>query len=208
MSGKQQVDIETWARKEHFDLFNSFDDPYYGVTVNIDCTQAYRFSKEKGISFFLYSLYQCLNAAQQIEAFKYRIEDDQVFIHDQVDAGSTIGRSNGTFGFVHLLYFPTLEEFIAVSSKEVEEVKNATTLVRSPARNVIRFSSLPWINFTSISHASNSLFKDSCPKISFGKMTENEGKRTMPISIHVHHALVDGLHVGQFIDCLQELMNQ
>jgi chloramphenicol O-acetyltransferase type A len=48
---------------------------------------------------------------------------------------------------------------------------------------------------------------DSCPKISFGKMTNHNGKRTMPVSIHVHHALVDGLHLGQYIDCLQGLLN-
>jgi len=204
---KQKVDIENWVRKEHFQLFNQFDDPYYGVCVNIDCTNAYRFAKEKGISFFLYSLYQSLNAAHRVEAFKYRIEGDEVFIYDQIDAGSTIGRSNGTFGFVRVFYSADLTEFITEAAKEVEEVKNATTLVREPANNVIRFSSLPWINFTSISHASNSQFKDSCPKISFGKMTETDGKRTMPVSVHVHHALVDGIHVGQFIDCLQELMN-
>ncbi|QNK64749.1 chloramphenicol acetyltransferase [Pedobacter sp. PAMC26386] len=205
---KQKVDIETWVRKEHFELFNTFDEPYYGVTVNIDCTKAYRYAKENNLSFFLYCMYQCLEAAQIIEPFKYRIEEGEVFIYDQVDAGSTIGRSNGTFGFIHLLYFPVLTEFIEVASKEVDVVKNATSLIRSPANNVIRFSSLPWINFTSISHAGNSAFKDTCPKISFGKMVESNGKRTMPMSVHVHHALVDGLHVGQFIDCLQELMNQ
>lgn len=205
---RQQVDLETWVRKEHFNLFNEFDDPYYGVCVNIDCTKAYLFAKQNGISFFLYSLYNSLAAAHLVEPFKYRVEGNEVYIYDQIDAGSTIGRPNGTFGFVHLLYFPSLTEFITVSSKEVELVKNADTLIRNPAKNVIRFSSLPWIDFTSISHASNSLFKDSCPKISFGKMTEKDGKRTMPVSVHVHHALVDGLHVGQFIDAFQELMNQ
>lgn len=29
----------------------------------------------------------------------------------------------------------------------------------------------------------------------------------MPISVHVHHALVDGYHVGQFFDFLQEQMH-
>jgi chloramphenicol O-acetyltransferase type A len=29
----------------------------------------------------------------------------------------------------------------------------------------------------------------------------------MPISINVHHGLMDGFQVGQFIDCFQELMN-
>jgi chloramphenicol O-acetyltransferase type A len=31
-------------------------------------------------------------------------------------------------------------------------------------------------------------------------MTVSEnGKRTMPMSIHVHHGLMDGLHLGQFV---------
>ncbi len=50
-------------------------------------------------------------------------------------------------------------------------------------------------------------FKDSAPKISFGKMTETNGEKSMPVSIHVHHALVDGVDVGRYIDCYQELMN-
>ncbi|RYZ84904.1 MAG: chloramphenicol acetyltransferase, partial [Proteobacteria bacterium] len=49
---------------------------------------------------------------------------------------------------------------------------------------------------------------DSCPKISFGKMTvDTNGKRTMPMSVHVHHALLDGYHVGYFTDRFQELMS-
>jgi chloramphenicol O-acetyltransferase len=43
---------------------------------------------------------------------------------------------------------------------------------------------------------------------SFGKMKINEnGKKTMPMSIHVHHGLVDGLHLGQFVDYFQEIIN-
>jgi chloramphenicol O-acetyltransferase type A len=38
-------------------------------------------------------------------------------------------------------------------------------------------------------------------------MTEEKDKKTMPISIHVHHGLMDGYHVGLFIARLEELMN-
>jgi chloramphenicol O-acetyltransferase type A len=38
-------------------------------------------------------------------------------------------------------------------------------------------------------------------------MTENGGKRSMPVAIHVNHALVDGIHVGQYVDCFQARMN-
>jgi chloramphenicol O-acetyltransferase type A len=39
-------------------------------------------------------------------------------------------------------------------------------------------------------------------------MTRENGKKSMPVSVHVHHMLMDGYHVGQFIDAFQELMNR
>jgi len=204
---KSKVDIDNWIRKPHYQFFKAFEEPYYGVCVNVDCTSAYRFAKANGHSVFLYFLYQSLSAAQKIEAFKYRIDGDEVFLYDQIDAGSTIARSNGTFGYGHILYRPGLPEFLSDANREVERVRSASDLTRTIAPNVIRYSALPWIDFTSISHARMFSQPDSCPRISFGKMTEAAGRKSMPVSIHVHHALVDGLHVGQYIDCFQELLN-
>ena len=67
------------------------------------------------------------------------------------------------------------------------------------------FSAVPWVNFTSVSHARNFAFRESCPKITFGKLSQN---KKMPVSIHAHHALVDGIHVGEFIKEFQRLMNK
>jgi chloramphenicol O-acetyltransferase type A len=39
-------------------------------------------------------------------------------------------------------------------------------------------------------------------------MTVSEtGKRTMPMSIHVHHGLMDGYHLGEFATTFQALMD-
>ena len=74
---------------------------------------------------------------------------------------------------------------------------------------MIHFSAIPWLNFTSLSHARSYSYPDSCPKISFGKMTTlDNGKKMMPLSVHVHHGLMDGMHVGKFVALFQELMNQ
>ncbi|MDR6943298.1 chloramphenicol acetyltransferase [Mucilaginibacter pocheonensis] len=205
---KHKLNIDTWVRKEHFNFFKNFEEPFYGVVVNIDCTAAYRFAKNNGVSFFLYYLHKSLSAANNIEPFKYRIYGDDVFVYDQINAGPTIGRDNGTFGFSYIDFHPSFEDFETGAKKEIERVQSTTTLFAPKLDDdIIHFSSLPWINFTSLSHARSFSFPDSCPKISFGKMTENDGKLTMPVSVHVHHALIDGLHVGQFIDQFQELMN-
>jgi chloramphenicol O-acetyltransferase type A len=40
---------------------------------------------------------------------------------------------------------------------------------------------------------------DSAPRITFGKITERDGRCTMPVSIHVHHGFVDGEHVADYV---------
>ena len=58
-----------------------------------------------------------------------------------------------------------------------------------------------------MSHARKFFYQDSCPKISFGKVRDENGRKIMGISVHVNHALMDGLHVSQFVDAYQQLLN-
>src|ERR1700761_4029384 len=109
---KQQLDITTWNRKEHFEFFMQFDEPYHGVSVDVDCTVAYKTAKERGCSVWLYYFYQAIAAANITEAFKLRVEDGKVYVYDRVDGGSTIGRPNGTFGFGDFIYSPSFDEFL------------------------------------------------------------------------------------------------
>lgn len=204
---KQKIDLDTWERKEHFLFFNQFEEPYYGVCVTMDCTGAYRFAKDNQLSFFLYTMYLSLTAAQRIKEFTYRIEDGNVYAYNRIDGGSTVARPNGTFGFGFYPYHTSLTNFMQSATLEVADVQNRTDLIRPGVTNLIRYSSLPWIDFTSLSHARMFSVPDSAPRISFGKITGLNGKRTFPVSIHVHHALVDGLHVGQYINLFQQLMN-
>jgi chloramphenicol O-acetyltransferase type A len=48
---------------------------------------------------------------------------------------------------------------------------------------------------------------DSIPRIAWGKYFEENGKIKLPLSVQVHHALVDGLHVGQYFNAIQEILD-
>lgn len=203
------LDIETWNRKDQFRFFSQFEEPFFGITVQVDCTESYAFAKANNYSFFLYYLYQSLKAANQIEPFKYRIVEGKVYQYDVVNASPTINRPDGTFGFSYMDYHPDFASFVTSAQITMEEVRNSTGLIPAVSgENVIHYSSIPWINFTSLSHARSFSFKDSCPKISFGKMMEVKDRKLMPLSIHVHHALMDGFHVGQYIDLYQQLLSE
>ncbi|MGO4817259.1 CatA-like O-acetyltransferase [Flavobacterium sp. W22_SRS_FP1] len=208
---KTLLDLENWPRKEHFHFFRQFDEPFFGATVEIDCTAAYANSKKLDCSFFIYYLHKTLVAVNTIEPFRYRISDDKIYINDRIDASATIGRPDGTFGFSLIEYNHSFDIFKANALAEIERIQTTTGLfTRSfESDNVIHFSAIPWLNFTSLSHARSFSAPDSCPKISFGKMMVAEnGKRTMSMSIHVHHGLIDGLQLGSFVDYFQEIMNQ
>lgn len=207
---KTLLNLNNWSRKEHFHFFRKFDEPFFGVVVEIDCTKAYENSKALGISFFIYYLHKTLVAVNQTEAFRYRIEDDQIYIYDTVDASATISREDGSFGFSLMKYHPDFNLFQQNALTEVDRVKNTSGLFTRTfeMENLIHFSAIPWVDFTSLSHARSYTIADSCPKVSFSKMmVSEEGKRHMKMSIHVHHGLMDGLHVGQFVDCFQAEMN-
>jgi chloramphenicol O-acetyltransferase type A len=207
---KTLLDLENWNRKEHFLFFKHLDEPFFGLTVEIDCTKAYAISKQLETSFFVYYLHKTIVAVNTIECFRYRIIDNAVYIYDTIDVSATIMREDKTFGFSLIEYSHDFEVFAANTFKEIERIQNTSGLFTREFKetNIIHFSAIPWINFSSLSHARSSTFPDSCPKISFGKMMiDGNGKRTMSMSIHVHHGLMDGYHLGQFVDCFQELMN-
>lgn len=206
---KQEIDIANWNRREHYQFFSQFEEPFFGVTVTIDCTKAYSYAKANNLSFFLVYLYRALKAANEVEAFRYRVVDGKVYIFDTVNASPTIGRADGTFAISFIDYDTSEARFYAAALEVIAGVQQSSGLFPTvfSDENTIHFSALPWLNFSSLSHARRYSFPDANPKISFGKMTEQGSLRTMPVSIHVHHGLGDGYHIGLFANRFQELMN-
>lgn len=204
----KKVDIDSWARKEHFKFYKEFDEPFFGMVFNVEVSGAYEHCKNEGISFFIFYLFASLKAANAVEEFKYRIENDDILLYDTVNASPTISRNNGTFGFSYIDFDNDFEIFYKNAKKEIERVQANTDLVpASDASNTIHISAIPWVKFTGLSHARNYKFKDSIPKISFGKVFEEQGEKQMPVSVHGHHALMDGYHVGLFAEYFQKELN-
>jgi chloramphenicol O-acetyltransferase type A len=174
--------------------------------VDLECTAAYEYAKSNGTSFFLYYLYLVLKAVNQTEAFKYRIEEDELYLYDVINGSATIDRDDGTFGFSYIPYFEDLAHFLDRATEEVIEVRMSDQLIRHEiGENIIHFSSVPWLKFSHVSHPRDYKRRDSIPKVTVGKYYMDGKKRKIPVSVHVHHAVADGLHVGKYFDTLQQL---
>ena len=162
---------------------------------------------KNGSSFFLHYLHKSLLAVHDLEAFRCRIESGEVFIYEDIKASATISRPDGTFGFSYIPFHRDFTDFEEAAKEEISKVQASHELNPSSMNDVIHYSSVPWVKFTALTHARKYSRADSIPKISFGKLTEENGKKTMPVSIFAHHALMDGYHVGQYLDRFQNYLD-
>lgn len=203
------LDLATWARSRHFALYQGYEHPHFSVTAEVDCTALYAASRrEGGPSFFLATLYAAMRAANAVEAFRLRVREDGVWRHDAVGIGCTIARPDRTFGFGYFPFQPSFASFQRDGLAEVECARTGTELLdnRGADDSWLHSTVLPWIRFTGFTNALRR--GDSIPKLVFGKrFAAGDGWR-MPVSVEVHHAVVDGIDVADFLDRLQSVLSE
>ncbi len=68
-------------------------------------------------------------------------------------------------------------------------------------------SAMPWVSFTSVMHPLQMNPPDSVPRIAWGKVFEERLILKMPLSVQVHHALLDGIHLGRYYSLVQEYLD-
>ncbi len=202
------LDLDTWPRRALFEFYRDFDKPFFNVCLRLDVTNLLKeIANHPGVSVALTYHYFALKAANEIEQFRYRLRDGRVLVHDVINGGTTLMLPNETFTLVYFDYADTFAEFIGPAQHAVEETKkNSAFKPRHEDDARIHCTTLPWISFTSFSHARKSRQEDSIPKISFGKFTRENDRTVMPFSVEVHHALVDGLHVGRYIERVEHML--
>src|ERR1700677_4454716 len=172
VGSRQKINLETWERRAAFHFFKDFTEPYHGVCLRVDCTATYRYAKQHQLSVFLSLLHRSLVAAHQVENFRTRVVDDTVWRYEQIHGGSAVGRANGTIGFGHYQFREGIDEFVREAAVELDRVRQRDDIERYPDVNLIRYSVLPWLDFTFISHARDFSRGDTAPLVTFGKITE------------------------------------
>ena len=205
----EYLDIEKWARRDLFDFFRSYDNPYFNICTRLDITGVSRYMRSHpSISISLALHYAALRAANETEPFKYRLQDGKVLIYEVVHGGTIVLQPNESFNFAYFDYHEDFGKFIAGAQQSVEEASLVNRpLQPDPSENRLHFTVLPWLAFTSFAHARNLRREESIPKIAFGKFTKEDERTFIPFSVEVHHALMDGLHVGRFVARVQELLD-
>ena len=199
------LDLENWSRRELFDFFIGYSNPYFNVCTRVDVTKLHELVRARtDLKMSAAVHYFALRAANEVEPFRYRLKTDGVFVYDVIHGGTTVLMPNESFCYAYFDYQRDFEAFTRNMSESVEEVRKGDGHLRPTMRDdVIYHTTLPWISFTSFSHARTGGRGESIPRLVFGKFTREQDRLLMPLSVEVHHALVDGIHVGKFLSILE-----
>jgi chloramphenicol O-acetyltransferase type A len=204
----RSIDLKAWKRREHYQLFRRYAQPFFNVCVDVDATSIWRGSKTPGgPPFFLSSLFLMLRAVNATEAFRLRLRRRGVWLHDRVAVGPTLLRPDHTFTFARIESSDQLDQFIARGSKAIaESLARKEVEPNAASDDIVYHSSLPWLRFTAFTNAIGG--EDSIPRIVFGKCAKEGRRFVMPVAVEVHHALVDGLDVARFLEQFQRELSE
>ena len=200
----------SWKRKEHFDFYKQFEQPYFNICCDLNAQALFEFCKKNKMSFYNAYMFLLMKAVNSIEIFRHRFVDEQIRVYEQISIGSTQMADDETFRFTIVPFEEKFKVFNTNSTKIKEEAINANfmsdlAIKKQEIINTIYVTVIPWISFTSFNHALHSCDDRGIPRFVFGKMRSDS---SMPFSVSVHHALVDGLHVGLLVEKLQNYFNE
>jgi len=202
------IDMQTWSRREHFELFSTYTYPHFGMCANVDLTAFYSAVKQRGYSLTIAIVYVITRASNAIPEFRYRIREGKVIEHEIVNPGFTFLAKEDAFSFCLVDYVEDFSAFAAKAAERIAFVKEHPWVHEVLQDDLLYMTAIPWVSFTSFLHPMHLQPADSIPRFVWGKFFEEGELLKMPLGVQGHHALIDGVHVGKFYAEIQDYLQR
>ena len=201
MIDMKRIDMETYPRRAHFEHFLGMSYPYVGMTVDVDVTDLLALCRERKYSFYLMVLHAVALAADEVPEFRRRIDRAGIIEFDQCPTSHTELKPDGTYAYCTLYHHLPLAEFVAKAEVARAAARESGNIEDGDdVQSMYYISTVPWIHYTQVIQPTAG-GEDSNPRIVWGKYwADQNGRMMMPLSVLVHHALADGLHIAQFYE--------
>lgn len=207
-----ELNYETWKRREAYEFFSRLSNPFFMVTFRQDVTGLYDYVKKNGSSFYNAMIWCCTEALNQIEAFRVTKRDGKLLLLDRRNPSFTVLKPGAEqFSIVTMEHIPDITRFCAEAAKKIQ-VQTDFIDPEKETDDLIYYSCLPWLDLTALTNERDmqgpGALDDSIPRIAWGKFTEENGRKKLGISVEVNHRFIDGFHIGQFAQRLDEIIEK
>jgi chloramphenicol O-acetyltransferase type A len=202
------VDLSRWARKEHFEVFQSFAQSTFNQTVLLDITALLKHIKEVGWKFYPTIIFLLSKIVNSHAEFRMAMKNNELVIWNEVHPNYTIFHNETeTFSALWSHYDGNIHHFQDVYSEDVARYGNNLSYwpKEESRENIFFISAIPWVSFTSFTVNVANMQNFFAPMFTLGKYYNQEGKTLLPLAVQVHHSVCDGFHVARLINELQEM---
>ncbi|STE17094.1 type A chloramphenicol O-acetyltransferase [Citrobacter sp. wls718] len=202
------VDLSCWARKEHFEVFQTFAQSTINQTVLLDITALLKHIKEVGWKFYPTIIFLLSKVVNRHTEFRMAIKDSELVIWNEVHPSYTIFHNETeTFSSLWSHYDGNIHHFQHVYAEDMARYGNNLSYwpKGESLENIFFVSAIPWVSFTSFNINVANMQNFFSPMFTIGKYYNQDGKVMLPLAVQVHHSVCDGFHVARLINELQKI---
>ena len=207
------IDVDLWARRTHFQSFTSYSKCMIHATQKVDMSKFYAMCKSSNHRLFPATVAAVAYAANQIPEFRMVIApENKPGIWSFISPVYSIFHDDDkTFSSICTPYHDNMEILYQAIIGDMERYKNVKGhIVSEVPQNILPTSCEADLDFTSfhIQPFGEAVYMQLvAPTIIWGKMTNEMGKMSMPVSVSINHAAADGYHIGLFFKLLQTALD-
>ena len=193
-------------------VFMGYSDPTFSITARLDVTDLFDRCKSKHRSFFIEFLHMVSVASNGVENFRLRLMDGKPVIFDVIDPSYVVIRDDDTICTSSVTFTPDRDGFFERVRADVDACKSPDhepSFSGNRRLDLLYVSCLPWIDFVSVKNPYDLKSIDECsiPRITWGRVVDDGGRRRLTVDVSAHHALMDGYHIASFFNGLQDLLD-
>ena len=202
---KEKIDIDKWKRKRQFTFFSNFTNPYASITSQVNIDNLVKYSKENKVSFYGLMSYIVTKTINEIDEFKYILEEDGVYKYDKMNISFANITDDYSLNFSRTVEYNDMDTFLSDFEYAKNECASNVKIPYDRDKNKIYITCVPWMRFSSVENPINGI--DSNPRICWGKYFLENDEYKIDISVQINHAFQDGYHLGMFFNKLQDNIN-
>ena len=202
---RQEIDPKDSKRAEAYNLWMKSPMPMVTLTKTFDITRIYRISKRKGMKLNMLLCWCIGKAASQIEEFYTLPEKEKLVKYDTLAINVIVNNVKGGINSCDIPYTDDIEQFNADYTTLTKTTSTECKSIFNEEHMIVGTSAMIATEIDSVVNQYTELFCN--PMVMWGKYRTGWFTKKLPISFQFHHVQMDGGHAANFLEILQQTIN-
>lgn len=203
---KQEISPKESCRAEAFELWMSSTQPMVTVVKTFEVGRLRKASRKTGIKFNVLLCWCICKAASSIEELFLLPVPGHLYRYDKLAVNVIVQNEKGGITLCDVPYSEDIRQFNADYMRVTSLAAKTCEGTSLEDAMIIGTSALPCTELDVIVNQYSGRWNN--PFLAWGKYRKGFFRTTLPISLQFHHAQMDGMQAGRFLNNLQEEINK